>query len=211
MSGYTRVKLCGLTCKADVTAAVAAGADAIGVIAGVPVDSHREVSLEMAQTLVSTTPPFVTRVLVTMPDTVDEALSRIDRIQPDMIQLHGTYNSDDLARIAEHIPVIHAFDVGNVAGMQAVESIVDAVLIDSTDEQGAGGTGETHDWERARTRVHTLSVPVILAGGLTPTNVGEAVEQVRPYGVDVASGVETNTRKDPAAMASFVRAARGGA
>jgi phosphoribosylanthranilate isomerase len=77
-------------------------------------------------------------------------------------------------------------------------------------ESGAGGTGETHDWERSRELVESLSSPVVLAGGLTPDNVAEAVETVRPFAVDVASGVEADPgRKDPEAVAAFVRAAGG--
>ena len=206
-----RVKLCGQTSAADVRAAAEAGADAVGVIAGVPVDTHREVSLETAAALFAATPPFVTRVLVTMPETADEAIDRIERTDPDMIQLHGSYEADELAAVAAHAPVIAALDVTDDDGLAAADPVVDAVLLDSTDDHGAGGTGETHDWALARTRVETVSVPVILAGGLTPANVGDAITEVDPYGVDVASGIETGEDKDPAAMASFVAAARGGA
>ena len=206
----TRVKLCGQTSAADVAAAVDAGADAIGVIAGVPVDTHREVDLETAATLFANTPPFVTKVLVTMPETPAQAIDRIEQVDPDLIQLHGSYEPDALVDIRASTPIIHAFDVGDEEAITAAEPFVDAILLDSTDEHGAGGTGETHDWTLARTRVKSASVPVILAGGLTPANVATAIERVRPYGVDVASGVETDQNKDPAAMASFVATARGG-
>jgi phosphoribosylanthranilate isomerase len=86
----------------------------------------------------------------------------------------------------------------------------DALLVDSVDESGAGGTGETVDWERTRDRVDDLGVPVILAGGLTPENVAAAVETVDPFGVDVASGVEREGgRKDHDAVRAFVDAAQG--
>ena len=86
----------------------------------------------------------------------------------------------------------------------------DALVVDSLDESGAGGTGETHDWARTRALVGSLSSPVVLAGGLTPGNVADAVETVDPFAVDVASGVEADPgRKDPAAVSAFVRAAGG--
>jgi phosphoribosylanthranilate isomerase len=85
----------------------------------------------------------------------------------------------------------------------------DAVLVDSVDDAGGGGTGETHDWDRTREFADSVDVPVVLAGGLTPENVGEAVETVEPYGVDTASGVEhEGGLKDHDAVRAFVAAAR---
>ncbi len=82
----------------------------------------------------------------------------------------------------------------------------DALLVDSVDADGGGGTGETHDWERTRNLVDSLDVPVVLAGGLTPENVAEAVETVKPFAVDVASGVESaGGKKDHDAVERFVR------
>lgn len=207
----TRVKICGITSQHDLEIAASAGADAIGLITAITVDSPREIPIETAVNLARQTPPFVGSVLVCMPDDIQHALDLAERVDPDAIQLHGSFAPEDLAQLADRTRVIHAFDVQNIAGMRAVEGVVDAILIDSTDEQGAGGTGRTHDWGLARSRVQTLDVPVVLAGGLQPVNVARAIERVGPYAVDVASGVEGDDGKDPNAVREFVdRALTGG-
>ncbi|RRJ28588.1 phosphoribosylanthranilate isomerase [Halocatena pleomorpha] len=199
----TRVKICGLTTAADRDLAVTAGADAVGFISGVSVDTPREISAETAATLVETTPPFVSTVLVTMPDDVSDALERIDRVGPDAVQVHGLSPSAVAALAGETDAAVLA--AVTAANSPDYESVADALVVDSLDDDGAGGTGETHDWERARDRVEALDSPVVLAGGLTPDNVGAAIETVAPYGVDVASGVERSSgHKDPAAVRSFL-------
>jgi phosphoribosylanthranilate isomerase len=207
----TRAKICGITREADLEAAVTAGTDAIGVTAEVTVDTPREVPVELAAALAAATPPFVTAVLVTMPDSVEEAVEVVERVQPDAVQLHGDLDADDVARVADRT------GVGTIAAVDAAApdeelaahaSAADALLVDSVDDQGGGGTGETHDWERSRSVVDRLDVPVVLAGGLTPDNVAEAVRTVDPFAVDVASGVERSGGvKDHDAVAAFVERA----
>ncbi|KAA9410339.1 phosphoribosylanthranilate isomerase [Haloarcula sp. KBTZ06] len=203
----TRVKICGVTDNKDRDAVIAAGADAVGVIHGVPVDTPREVDEKTATTLVDGVPPFVTSVLVTMPTTVQEAVRRIDRVEPDAVQVHDGLSPAELGALASRITQ----DIVSVveADAPAIEDYadhVDALLVDSVDADGGGGTGETHDWERTRDLVDSLDVPVVLAGGLTPENVAEAVETVKPFAVDVASGVESSGgTKDHDAVERFVR------
>ena len=205
-----RVKICGITDEADLDIAAAAGADAIGLITDVPVDTPREIDRDTARAIGDATPPFVDAVLVTMPETVDAARSLIDAVQPDAIQLHGTIPVDAIATLAAEITTIVATDVEETTRIEETTPVADAILLDSTDEAGAGGTGATHDWERARAIVDQLDTPVMLAGGLTPENVKAAVQDVRPYGVDVASGVagQDPARKDPDAVQRFLAAAR---
>ncbi len=205
----TRVKICGMTDRADLAAALDAGADAVGLVSEVPVETPREITPERARTLADAVPPFVTSVLVTMPEDIDDLCDLVDAVGPDVVQLHGEFAAADLATIPEIMPVIRALDVDEEDAIRRAADHADAVLIDSTDEQGAGGTGETHDWVRSREYVEGLDVPVVLAGGLTPANVREAVAQVRPYAVDVASGVEGPDGKDADAVAAFVSAAKG--
>jgi len=205
----TRVKICGLTGETDLDAAVEAGADAVGITAAVTVDTPREVPVERARDLVAVVPPFVTSVLVTMPETVERAVELAETVEPDALQLHGTLDPDEIAAVAEAAPakVVAAVDAeaDDIADYAAA---ADAVLVDSVDEQGGGGTGETHDWERTRETVAALDAPVVLAGGLTPANVTEAVETVRPFAVDVASGVEREGGvKDHEAVRQFVERA----
>ena len=202
-----RVKVCGVTTPEDLRAVERAGADAIGFIADVPVDTPRSVTLDDAAGLVDATPPFLTTTLVTMPDSAASATAAVDAVGPDAIQVHGDLPAGDLRSLRESVParVIAAVDAADPDRVRAVAPAVDAVLMDSVDESGAGGTGETHDWAATAEVAAGVDAPVVLAGGLTPDNVAEAVETVRPFAVDVASGVErTGGRKDHDAVDAFV-------
>jgi len=208
----TRVKVCGLTREADLRTAVAAGADAVGVVADVPVDTPREVPVERAADLVAAAPPFATTVLVTMPAAPDRAVDLVRRVGADAVQVHGDLPPGDLAYLSSKAdaPVVRTVDATEPETARRNDDVADALVLDSTGEDGAGGTGRTHDWERARALVAELDSPVVLAGGLTPDNVAEAVETVDPFAVDVASGVEhAGGRKDDDAVERFVENARG--
>jgi len=203
-----RVKICGLTDAADLRAAIEAGADAVGVISSVSVDTPREVDRGTAAELVADVPPFVTATLVTMPEDADHAVDLVRAIRPDAIQLHGTFDADDIGYIRAEtgVKVIPAVDYIDTDRAHELDEAADAILVDSTREDGAGGTGEPHDWEATAELVETLTSPVILAGGLTPDNVAEAVRVAAPFAVDVASGVErTEGQKDHTALATFVQ------
>jgi phosphoribosylanthranilate isomerase len=207
----TRAKICGITREDDLTAAVEAGADALGFTAAVTVDTPREVSVERAAELVASVPPFVATVLVTMPETVEAAADAVRVVGADAVQVHGTLGPDELRALRRQTAtkVVAAVDATD-DDIEAYAGAADALLVDSVDEQGAGGTGETHDWERTATLVADLDVPVVLAGGLTPENVAAAVETVDPFAVDVASGVEREGGvKDHAAIRQFVARAAG--
>ncbi|MCF2165931.1 MULTISPECIES: phosphoribosylanthranilate isomerase [Halobacterium] len=205
----TRVKVCGLTTERDHAAAVAAGADAVGIIADVPVETPREVSVETATALRAATPPFVTSVLVTMPATPEHAVDLVRTVAPDAVQLHGDLPVGDAAYVAANTPcpVIKAVTAGDQSAARYAD-VVDALLVDSpsTDDAGAGGgTGRTHDWAATRAFADRVDTPVVLAGGLTPANVADAVDTVDPFAVDVASGVEARPgEKDHAAVSAFV-------
>lgn len=209
----TRVKICGLINRDDVGAAVDAGADAVGVISDVPVDTHRAVTPDTAADLLADVPPFVTSVLVTMPDAPDRAIELVEQVGPDVLQINGAVSRADLAILAGSLDVdlVRAVDAETPGKARELTDVVDAVVVDSLTD-GAGGTGHTHDWDRTHEAVHDLDVPVVLAGGLTPRNVGEAIETVDPFAVDVASGVEgEDGRKDQVALRAFVeRAAETG-
>lgn len=200
-----RVKICGITRLEDARDAVAAGADALGFMfyAGSP----RHVTVEAAEAICRGLPPFISKVGVF----VDAELGRIHevatRCRLDAVQLHGRESPEFCARCER--PVIRAFRVRGeetIAGLEAYRT--SAWLLDSYVAGQAGGTGATFNWELAAVAVG-LGRPVILAGGLTPENVAAAVCQVRPYAVDVSSGVETAPgRKDPASIRAFVSAAK---
>jgi phosphoribosylanthranilate isomerase len=212
----TRVKVCGVTRGEDREAVVAAGADAVGVISDVPVDTPREVSAGAAADLLGGVPPLVTGVLVTMPDTVEQAVDLAETVDPDALQVHGGLSPGELGALGHRLSqdLVVAVDA-EADDLRAYAEPADALLVDSVDADGGGGTGETHDWERTREVVADLDVPVILAGGLIPDNVAAAVETVRPFGVDVATGVErvdgdgdrVGGEKDPETVREFVAAA----
>jgi len=206
-----RVKICGLTEPGDRDAAVAAGADALGFVSGVPVETPRELAAGETAALVDGVAPFVTSVLVTGPESVQAAVARQERVGADLLQVHGDLTPAAVGRLRERVRagVVVAVDSASERGA-AYAAAADALLVDSTTETGMGGTGETHDWERTREIAASVDTPVVLAGGLTPDNVGAAVETVDPFAVDVASGVERGPgRKDHDAVRDFVARARG--
>lgn len=204
-----RTKLCGLGTDADVRAAVNAGADALGFITDVGVDTPREVIPERAATLAASVPPFVTTVAVTIPESVGRAVDVADRVDPDALQIHGEFGPDEVREIRERagVDVIVALDADERDRARDLDGAADALLVDSLSDDGAGGTGETHDWAATRELREALSTPLVLAGGLTPENVAAAVETVQPFAVDVASGVERADepgRKAHDALRAFV-------
>jgi phosphoribosylanthranilate isomerase len=218
-SGAARVKICGVTTDRDLQVVAAAGADAVGIVVDVSVDTPREVSRDRARKLIAAAPPFLTTTAVTMAGTPAAVRELVAAVGPDVVQVHGheAFDVDDLVRLREDLParLVAAVDAGTagttVARRYDEAGAVDAVLVDSLDEAGGGGTGRTHDWAGTRALAAELSLPVVLAGGLTPDNVAAAVREVRPFAVDVASGVEaTGGEKDPEAVRAFVAAAGRG-
>lgn len=205
----TRVKVCGITNPTDLEVTIDAGVDAVGLIVDVDVDTPREIDVGEAVELARRVPPFVTTVLVTMPDVPETTVDLAARIKPDVVQVHGDLTPGDLAYLSANVNggVVKAVDA---AEAKRYEPVADAMLVDTLDETGAGGNGETHDWDRTREAVDELDTPIVLAGGLTPENVDRAIETVEPYAVDVASGVEDEPgRKDREAISAFVRAVGG--
>ncbi len=206
----TRVKVCGITAEADRDAAVAAGADALGFVVDVRADTDRELDPERAATLVDGVPPFATTVLVTMPADADRAVELHRTTGADVVQLHNDLPPAAVAEVAERTGarVVKAVSA-DPAEARRYAGVADALLVDSRDEAGAGGTGERGDWAAARAIRREVAVPLVLAGGLTPDNVAAAVDAVEPYAVDVSSGVERREgRKDHDAVRAFVAAAR---
>jgi phosphoribosylanthranilate isomerase len=217
----TRVKVCGMGSKRDVDMAISCGADAVGFITEVPVDTPRKIDLETAATLISSVPYFVDSVLVIMPEDGQQAVDMIDRTKPDVVQLHRSLQVSDLEFIRNNtnIGVIKTFSIPvgtqNVAEELITQindlierDLVDGILLDSSTPGKVGGTGKTHDWSISRQIVENVEIPVMLAGGLGPGNVRDAVVSVSPYAVDTVSGIETDGRKDEEKMCRFVKEAR---
>ncbi len=207
VSTCVRIKICGLTSVEDALAAVAAGADAIGLV--FYPKSPRCVSIEQAQAIVRAVGPFVTAVGLFVDATREEVEAVLAAVPLQLLQFHGSESAVFCASLQR--PFIKALrmakdvDVAAAAGDYARAGAL-GLLLDSYSAAAPGGTGETFAWERIPV---SLPLPLILAGGLTPANVAAAVRQVKPYAVDVSSGVEAAPgRKDSARMSDFVRAAR---
>lgn len=211
-----KVKICGIKNERDLMMAVHAGADAVGFITEVPVDSPRKISLSVASQLIARVPVFVSSVLVIMPKNADEAVNMIYAARPTTVQIHNVLPLSELKKIRETgVKIIKTIPVSENADTEMLidlvkdlSGIVDAVLLDTAIDGKTGGTGVSHNWEFSGKVVLSAGMPVILAGGLTPLNVSEAVQCVRPYAVDTASGVETNGKKDEKKVIDFINNAR---
>jgi len=196
-----RAKVCGMTRAEDVEIAVDAGADAVGFIVDVEKDTEREITAETAAELAELVPPFVSIVLVTMtdPETAGDIAAEIGA---DTIQFHGGPGPRGVGDLDRR--TIVAVPPERASWAKRYAEVADAFLADSATPTGAGGTGEPTDWDAAG-ELRDLGLPVILAGGLTPGNVGLAIQTVKPNAVDVASGVESEEGvKDPEAMRAFI-------
>ena len=201
----TRIKFCGFTRPADVLAAVAAGADAIGLnFARGP----RKIAPFDGARLVALIPPYVQAVALFVD--ADEAHIRavMAETRCTSVQLHGDEPPELAARLRRDLPVVKAVRVASVADILRLQGYpADAFLLDAQVAGSHGGTG--HAWDHRLLTGLDLGAPVILAGGLNPHTVGAAVELIRPYAVDTASGIESAPgHKDLTAMTAFVAAVR---
>jgi phosphoribosylanthranilate isomerase len=206
---FTRIKICGLTRLADAVAAVEAGADALGFVfvPGTP----RFITPAHAAAIVRELPPFVTKVglFVNAPETV--VRETVAAAGLDTVQLHGEETPEFAAALRGTVKVLKAFRVRGAASLELVPPYryaVDAFLLDAFVAGAHGGTGAKFDWPLALP-AKKCGRPVILAGGLTPENAAEAVRQVRPFAVDVSSGVESAPGlKDAEKVRRFIANAR---
>jgi len=202
----TRVKICGITRVDDAQAAVQAGADAIGLV--FDPQSPRYVTTERAASIAGAVGPFVSVVGLFVNAEPDAIRNTLNRVPITLLQFHGS-ETPDQCRLYE-LPYIKAVRMRNDVDLHAEAAAhVDALalLLDTYVPEVAGGSGHAFDWTRVPSDLHK---PLIVAGGLSPANVGEAIRAVHPYAVDVSSGVEmTKGIKDPAKIEAFVRAVRG--
>jgi len=207
MSARTRIKFCGMTSPADIALAVDAGADAVGVIVA---QSERRVPLDALPALGRAVPPFVAKVAVLV-DPADEELAVALRCGF-TVQFSGAETPERCAeagRDGPYVKVFHVksdqrFDADDVAALEAYRGAL--WQFDTHVAGSAGGTGVPFTWRVVEPLARTR--PVVVSGGLTPSNVADCVRLVRPYAVDVRGGVETDGMKDPEKMRDFVRAVR---
>jgi len=211
-----KIKICGIKTEHDLAAAINSGADAVGFITDVPVDSPRKITLAEASRLISKVPLFVTTVLVIMPENAHQAVRMIQAARPVAVQIHNALPLSELVKIKETgVKLIKTIQVCRdskadmlIKQIKQFFGIADAILLDTALDGKTGGTGVPHNWEVSSKVVLNAGIPVILAGGLKPENVGDAVKCVRPYAVDTASGVETDGKKDQKKVMDFINNVR---
>lgn len=203
----TRVKVCGITRETDAAAAVAAGADALGLV--FYPKSPRCIEPAAAAALVSMLPPFVTTVGLFLDAEAEQVREIMRQVRLDVLQFHGLETAESCRSFGR--PYMKAIGAGEGADLRILaKTYADAcaLLLDSHAHGQAGGTGRVFDWKRIPA---DLGRPVVLAGGLKPDNVAEAVRVVRPYAVDVSSGVEaTPGIKDAGLIEAFMNEVRRG-
>ncbi|MCH7600173.1 MAG: phosphoribosylanthranilate isomerase [Myxococcales bacterium] len=203
MSGNVRIKICGVTDPEDALAAVNAGADLIGVnfVQG----SHRCVDIHIAESICEAVAGMsVERVALFRDATWDEIEHVLRRAEFDRVQFHGDETEEEVESV--DLPVIKAIRGADVSAAETYPGTL--LLLDHPSE--GGGKGKVWDWSEA-SEIISLGYDVILAGGLTPDNVGQALRDIggfMPWGVDVATGVEVDGRKDPALIEAFIAAVR---
>lgn len=199
----TLVKICGLQEVEHVRAAVDAGADAIGFVFA---DSRRQVTLSQAQRMTAVVPQDVLKIGVFVNETIEHIEKCAKEVPLDYVQLHGDESIEYVNSIS--VPVIKAFSISSKEDVQnALTYEVDLYLFDTPSIEFRGGSGKTFDWGLLNSEI-PLKEKVILAGGLNAENVRVAIQTVRPYMVDVSSGVETDQRKDESKIRAFIRAVR---
>ena len=208
-----RTKICGITRIEDLQAAVSSGADALGFVVGVP-SSTRNLSIEKAASLVRQVPVFVSSVLLMVPSTLDDLTEAYETIRPNSLQLHGdgVPSVEEIREAIPGVPLIKGVSSEPGEVMRAAKEAAgfDAILLDTFSPGTYGGTGMIHDWRISeKIRKNVGSRRLILAGGLNPLNVQEAIRTVRPYAVDVSTGVESSPGiKDHEKIASFIENVR---
>jgi len=209
-----RVKICGITREMDLAVSVASGADAVGFVVGVP-SSPRNISMKKAEKLIRLVPVFVKSVLVRVPTSIDELLKTYEKLNPDSVQIHGE-KLPDASTLRDKLPntlLIRAITANPINALEVASEASkssDAILVDSSARGKHGGTGIIHDWnlsKRVKQVIHPK--PLILAGGLNPENVKDAILRVQPYAVDVSTGVESRPGiKDPEKVSAFIENAK---
>lgn len=208
------VKVCANTSLADAIVAADAGADAVGFVFAT---SSRRVTVDQVKTITSGLPPSIEKIGVFVDSSFEEIEAAVDGCGLTGVQLHSQMGEEFAGRLRKRfgagLRILHVLHyeagVAEKAGVLAGNRSIDGILVDSRTATAVGGTGIRFDWDAAECLFRTGGARLVAAGGLTPENVAEAVGKLRPWGVDVASGVEASPgRKNPEKVRAFVENAR---
>jgi phosphoribosylanthranilate isomerase len=213
-----RVQIAGVSSLEEALAAEQAGADALGFTVRLPTGVHDGLTEAKARGIIAALPPFVTSVAITYVENPREAVDLCRYLGVAALQLHGPFPTQELPLIRAALPhlklirAVHVTGPEALAQARALEPRVDALILDTYDPATGrhGATGKTHDWSISRQIVAQTRTPVILAGGLTPDNIADAIRTVGPWAVDVHSGVEdADGARNLGALRAFIARAKG--
>ena len=210
-----RIKICCIASVAEAQLAIRHGASALGLVSAMP-SGPGPIDEELIAAIAAQIPPPIATFLLTSLQDADAVIEQQRRCGCNTLQLVDAFPIHGYAKLRRALPgvrvvqVIHVLDEASVVEAVAVAPHVDALLLDSGNPALAvkelGGTGRTHDWELSRQIVAAVARPVFLAGGLHAENVAAAIRAVRPFGIDVCSGVRTAGALDPTRLAAFMQA-----
>lgn len=211
----TRIKVCCIASPTELDLAVAAGADAVGLVGAMP-SGPGPIADPLIAAIAAAVPPPVTAFLLTSETRAADIAAHATRTGVGTVQIVSEIDPAELRALARLLPrlrrvqVIHVDGPGALARGDRYAALIDAFLLDSGRPNAAvptlGGTGDVHDWAVSAAFVARSPRPVFLAGGLNAANVGAAIARVRPFGVDVCSGLRSSGNLDPARLAAFVAA-----
>ena len=210
-----RVKICCIASIEEAWLAIEHGASAVGLVSAMP-SGPGPIAEELIAEIAATIPPGISSFLLTCHEDVDAIVDQQRRLRVNTIQVCDRLPAGSYARLREELPGVSLVQVVHVTGPESVDEAiaiapeVDAILLDSGNQslpvKELGGTGRTHDWRLSRMIRDSVDVPLYLAGGLKPENVAAAIREVRPFGVDVCSGLRIEGRLDPQKLAAFFQA-----
>ncbi|MEL7391679.1 MAG: phosphoribosylanthranilate isomerase [Pseudomonadota bacterium] len=213
----TRVKICCIANITEASIAIAAGADALGLVAQMP-SGPGPIPDEDIRRIIAHVPPTISSILLTSRTQADDIAEHVRFTGSQTVQIVSHINVRESQRLAERLPDVRRVQVIHVEDESALDLIpvyapsVHAFLLDSGRPNAAqvqlGGTGQTHDWEISKAFVEASPLPVFLAGGLNAENVQAALSKVNPFGVDLCSGVRTQGALDPEKLRRFMAAVR---
>jgi len=212
-----KIKICCISSVEEARLAIRYGADALGLVGRMP-NGPGPIPDELIASIAKTIHPPIASFLLTCEQSAKDIIAHVQRVHTNTVQVvdeltAGTY--DEIRDALPHlriVQVIHVTGEESIAEALSVQDHVDAILLDSGTPKAAvktlGGTGNTHNWEISRELVKQVQVPVFLAGGLNASNVKEAIETVKPFGVDICSGVRSNGKLDIQKLSSFIKAVK---
>ncbi|MEI9945380.1 MAG: phosphoribosylanthranilate isomerase [Chitinophagaceae bacterium] len=214
---HTRIKICCIASSDEAKMAIDHGADAIGLVGKMPSGPGPIPDWLISEIARSVHPPIAS-FLLTSEQSSEAIIHHVKRADTNTVQIVDELSSGTYNDIHVSLPYLKIVQVIHVTGEESIEEAIrisqetDALLLDSGNLKAAiktlGGTGNIHNWEISREIVKNVKKPVFLAGGLNALNVGHAIETVRPFAVDVCSGVRTNGKLDPAKLKQFIKAVR---